>query len=391
MAASKEVALQELLTSLFDIVEFKKWLREDPECAEVADDLPAGESAPSATVDRAVGALSRRNLLDKPFFDRLIAKRPRRRDEIDGVAAIWGVSSGGGAQRPPEKRRDDREIPPEDGRVSLARVFLVAGWPAYGASELEQILQLRHYDGNAASVEALEMLLQVCIQGKRKLKLQRGLQHVDFWLRRNAGHAHEPTFRLWRSIYFNALRQHESAIEDLTWLTVRHPQSASVECIFGNQLSKLSTVTGSPIAHYENAARLNPNFLEARLELVEELIKGAAYRRALNKIDEFLDGLPLDSRARVIVKASRVVVLYLDDPTYRESPQYFADREEVGGIAVAEDEREEWHFDYVIEHIMDQARAQSGRADTGGLSNAGCRDLCQWLKGLEPRLSPSKA
>lgn len=81
-------ALTVLMPDLFSGEELRRWLRLNaPE--DVLIELP-GDSAPVAEViDKALGALNRRGLIDAAFFDGLKRIRERKRRAIELVEAKW--------------------------------------------------------------------------------------------------------------------------------------------------------------------------------------------------------------------------------------------------------------------------------------------------------------
>lgn len=92
-AAEARLALHNFLLSAFASDEFRRFLhyRYGGDLVSV---LP-GPQAPFALVmDDALTALEQRGLIDRELFDALVRERPRRRDEILQVAALWGLALG---------------------------------------------------------------------------------------------------------------------------------------------------------------------------------------------------------------------------------------------------------------------------------------------------------
>ncbi|MCB9762194.1 MAG: hypothetical protein H6739_20510 [Alphaproteobacteria bacterium] len=80
-------ALAELLLSLMDHDQLRRLLARLPQGEDIlALEHPA---SPEAFVDSAVAALERRALIDRSFFDLLIDTHPRRRADIERIAAMW--------------------------------------------------------------------------------------------------------------------------------------------------------------------------------------------------------------------------------------------------------------------------------------------------------------
>lgn len=92
-AVTPEVALRDLLLSMFTAPELRGWLRfGDRARSGVLDTLP-GEVASSAELCSAlVTALIHRGLVKEELFLALIEARGHRADDIQGVAALWGLA-----------------------------------------------------------------------------------------------------------------------------------------------------------------------------------------------------------------------------------------------------------------------------------------------------------
>lgn len=81
-------ALHALMLELFDGAEFRRWLGLGPHAAVVVE-LP-GEPAPLVeVVEKALGALKRRESIDAAFFADLKRQRPGQRRAIEVVEARW--------------------------------------------------------------------------------------------------------------------------------------------------------------------------------------------------------------------------------------------------------------------------------------------------------------
>jgi len=87
-----QVRLQEFLKARFSVDELRRFAWRLPDGEDLRSDLP--ESVPlGALVDDFVHLLGRRGSIDDPFFDALAAERPRFREEIESLRAIWRLPS----------------------------------------------------------------------------------------------------------------------------------------------------------------------------------------------------------------------------------------------------------------------------------------------------------
>ncbi|MCY1059394.1 TIR domain-containing protein [Nannocystis sp. SCPEA4] len=75
-------ALMRLLSSMFSIEEFSRFLRFDSETNAIVSLLPVGAVSPQQLFSQAVIALAQHALIDARFFERLIGERPKRAGEI---------------------------------------------------------------------------------------------------------------------------------------------------------------------------------------------------------------------------------------------------------------------------------------------------------------------
>lgn len=85
---TREAALHTLLSALFSSQELRLHLALEREGDDLVSALPEGV-ARSALIAEAIEALKRRGFVDRDFFDRLEDVRPRRRNEIREVRALW--------------------------------------------------------------------------------------------------------------------------------------------------------------------------------------------------------------------------------------------------------------------------------------------------------------
>lgn len=88
---SREATLARLLRELFNADELRVHLVAEPGGPDLCADLPGTSVAHSVLTAEAVAALARRGGLDAGFFDRLIAARPQRADEIREVREPWAA------------------------------------------------------------------------------------------------------------------------------------------------------------------------------------------------------------------------------------------------------------------------------------------------------------
>lgn len=96
-------ALHQLILEVFEGPEqFRIFLVHDDRSRELAHALPSVQLPATLFADEALRALEVRGLIDVAFFVRLAAERPRRRDAISRVAAMWHVPSHSLSAPPPE-------------------------------------------------------------------------------------------------------------------------------------------------------------------------------------------------------------------------------------------------------------------------------------------------
>lgn len=110
---SAKQSLRTLLISLFQVWEFRSFLRYDPRGQSIEPFLPSGDGSPAEFVDAAIDALARRGLLDKYFFERLKADYPNRAREIEQVERLI-VSPPTNAQPQPDASAARQPFPPCD-------------------------------------------------------------------------------------------------------------------------------------------------------------------------------------------------------------------------------------------------------------------------------------
>lgn len=85
---SPRTALHELLCDLFDPAELRLFVRSGADGQSVENDLPGAIASCTELADKVVGIFIRRGLVGD-LFSRLRQGRPRRRADIDRVAALW--------------------------------------------------------------------------------------------------------------------------------------------------------------------------------------------------------------------------------------------------------------------------------------------------------------
>ncbi len=88
-ARVRDQELSRLLLAMYSADELRRFIRYLPEGRDLEAALPGPTSAPVALVDAVVDVLTRSSAIDQEFFATLIAARPRRRDEIERVQAMF--------------------------------------------------------------------------------------------------------------------------------------------------------------------------------------------------------------------------------------------------------------------------------------------------------------
>lgn len=102
------VALERLLLGLYSVDELRRFLRFGEEGRALVLELPEGPVSPAAFVHASVEQLARRGMLTSDFFERLVAERPGRVDEIRPLEGMLKAVRGPhvtGAESDPRKRR----------------------------------------------------------------------------------------------------------------------------------------------------------------------------------------------------------------------------------------------------------------------------------------------
>jgi hypothetical protein len=86
--------LIDFLAHAFDVDELRLWLRD--ELTDDSDPIPLVEGAVprEAFANSVVTGLVRRGLVDSSFFQKLIAKRKKRSEEIMAIAEVWTQARG---------------------------------------------------------------------------------------------------------------------------------------------------------------------------------------------------------------------------------------------------------------------------------------------------------
>lgn len=93
-SVSREAVLLEFCLSAFGAEEFRIFLRHLPDGQSLVADLPdPGRTSALVYCDRALEALTRRQMIDEHFFAEMRRLRPRRIPDIDQVAALWSVAA----------------------------------------------------------------------------------------------------------------------------------------------------------------------------------------------------------------------------------------------------------------------------------------------------------
>jgi hypothetical protein len=100
-SVSREAVLLEFCLSAFSAEEFRIFLRHLPDGQSLVADLPnPGMVSATAYCDRALEALTRREMIDERFFAEIRRLRARRIPDIDQVAALWDTVSAGSIHAP---------------------------------------------------------------------------------------------------------------------------------------------------------------------------------------------------------------------------------------------------------------------------------------------------
>lgn len=89
---TKQGVLEELISSMFNDVELRLFLGQMPDTAPVLVGVPGGSASPLQIVFETIRLLERRGCIDTKFFAALAVERPRVRQKIQEVAAMWGVT-----------------------------------------------------------------------------------------------------------------------------------------------------------------------------------------------------------------------------------------------------------------------------------------------------------
>jgi hypothetical protein len=80
-------ALEKLLLSMFSADELRRLIRYLPGGDALSAGLPGANASLAALASETVAALVREGMIDMDFWGRLLAERPRRKPDIDGVRA----------------------------------------------------------------------------------------------------------------------------------------------------------------------------------------------------------------------------------------------------------------------------------------------------------------
>ncbi len=95
-SVSREAVLLDFCRSAFTSEEFRIFLRRLPDGQSLVTDLPdPGMVSTTAYCDRALEALTRREMVDQRFFAEIRRLRTRRIPDIDQVAALWDTAPAG--------------------------------------------------------------------------------------------------------------------------------------------------------------------------------------------------------------------------------------------------------------------------------------------------------
>ncbi len=89
---TKQGALEELITSMFNDAELRSFLGQMPDTAPLLAGLPDGSASLLRVIFETIRILERHGIIDAEFFAALVAARPRLRPKITEVAATWGLT-----------------------------------------------------------------------------------------------------------------------------------------------------------------------------------------------------------------------------------------------------------------------------------------------------------
>lgn len=129
---TREAALHDLLCSLFEAAHLRRFLSFGEEGDAIARALPADRAPMAELVDAALAQLRRRGLVPS-LWERLRHEFPRRRVDIDRVAALWSSpelaakSSTSAAPTSAHAKRPDPTAVVVDELVEATRKVLAAG------------------------------------------------------------------------------------------------------------------------------------------------------------------------------------------------------------------------------------------------------------------------
>jgi len=105
---TKQGALEELIKSMFNDAELRSFLGQMPDTAPLLAGLPGGSASLLQVMFETIQLLERHEIIDSEFFAALAAARPRRRQKIQEVAALWGPTLPAAS----ETRAPKSSIPP---------------------------------------------------------------------------------------------------------------------------------------------------------------------------------------------------------------------------------------------------------------------------------------
>lgn len=88
---SRESQVADFLCSAFSVDELRRLLRDLPEGRAIVDALPSGGVSQRAYANSAAETLTRRNCVDRAFFEALTLARPRMFVEISDLRALYGL------------------------------------------------------------------------------------------------------------------------------------------------------------------------------------------------------------------------------------------------------------------------------------------------------------
>ncbi len=230
---------------------------------------------------------------------------PHRVDVLSG----WGV----------------QVIPVATAAYMLAEEFnFRGGFSTYAIAELRRPVDHDAWDA-AHRVDLLTRILLA--DDKNKGAITEALELLRIWLIHH-GDAH-PMWARFKLRRILCLQQQgnraQVALNELDVLMVSNASSPALHCLRGNLLGYLGNYPAA-IAEFDNAIGLSERWPEPQLEKIEKLVLSGQYKDAIADASDCLEHPWNNRRAKVILKANRLVAMALRDAAYFGSPEYYQER-----------------------------------------------------------------